>query len=154
MQMLRFLIALPLGLFVMFAVISSVEFLAHQIAPPSEEMKAAVQLHLQGDPGAAEALRTALPTVSWISHAGVVLAWIVGAVGGTFASCRMSGRFETVFGVAIGLLVALAAAANLLILPHPAWMWPAGLALPLAAAVAMGRWMENTRPEAPRPRGR
>jgi hypothetical protein len=141
MRFLRFALAFPIGLMVMFAVVSSVEFLGHQVAPPSPEMKAAIELHLKQDPGAAEAMRAALPTMPVLAFISVLLAWIAGAVGGTYAACRVAGAMQLPLGIAMGAMVALAALVNLLILPHPSWMWPAGLALPIAAGVLMGRWM-------------
>lgn len=143
MRFLRFALAFPIGLMVMFAVVSAVEFLGHQVAPPSDEMRAAIELHLKQDPGAAEAMRTALPTMPVLAFVSVLVAWIAGAVGGSFAAGRVAGAMQLPLGVAMGLMVSLAALVNLLILPHPAWMWPAGLLLPLVAGTLTGRWMRE-----------
>ena len=137
--MFRFLAALPVGLIVMFVVIAVVEAVGHQLFPPSDEMKRAIELLMKNDPAAQQAVRDALPTMSGASYLPVVLAWMLGAGAGAWTAATMGGRMHATFGIAIGLLVALLAAGNMLYLPHPMRMWPAGILLPIASAVVMAR---------------
>jgi hypothetical protein len=65
----------------------------------------------------------------------VLAAWCVGGAAGAWVAARVAGRMQLAFGVALGLVLMLSCAANLAMIPHPMWMWPAGLLLPFACAV-------------------
>lgn len=149
--MFRFLASLPVGLIVMFVVVAVVEMLGHEVFPPSDEMKRAIDLLMKNDPGAQQAIRDALPTMSNATFVPVVLAWMLGAGAGAWTSAAMAGRMHSTFGLAIGLLVALFAAGNMLAIPHPTWMWPAGILLPVASAMVMARAARRDGPAASQP---
>lgn len=60
----------------------------------------------------------------------VLVAWGLGALAGAYAATRI-GRHAGI-GYLIGVLIAAGAVANLLMIPHPAWMWAgAAIVIPL-----------------------
>ena len=143
---MRFRFAFPVGLLVMCAFVWLIEVIGQQLSPPSAEMRAAIALMLKGDPAAQQAMIDAAPTVTVANHLWVLGAWVTGAAAGAWAACRMAQRMQIPMALAIGILQALLAVTNMLFLPHPAWMWALGTALPLGAAVLVGRAMRNSAP--------
>jgi hypothetical protein len=148
MKLVRSLLPYLAGLFAMGLVSFAIEALGHWLFPPSPEMAHAIRLLQAGDQNGIQAMREALPTVPAASFLFVLLAWILGAIAMVYvavtvaayrtgapsaADCRRKG-------LRLGLVLALACASNLISLPHPAWMWPAGLLLPFATALGTS-WM-------------
>lgn len=73
----------------------------------------------------------------------VLAAWIVATfVGGLVAGWIARGNAVVVAAV-VGALVLAATIANLMLIPHPAWMAVAGVAGIVAAAFAAGRLMRK-----------
>ena len=62
----------------------------------------------------------------------VLLAWFAGALVGAWAANTMAKR--ALAGWIVGLLVVAAGISTMIMIPHPAWMWAAGIGLPLAGA--------------------
>lgn len=86
-----------------------------------------------------------LPTGAFVF---VIAAWAAGACGGA-ATARLltPGRGIRPACVVVTFLL-LATIANLVQIPHPAWMWPAGIAVaPLFGA--LGMWLTASRGESP-----
>jgi hypothetical protein len=70
---------------------------------------------------------SALPASALVA---VLVAWGLGALAGAYAATRI-GRHAGI-GYLIGVLIAAGAVANLLMIPHPVWMWAgAAIAIPL-----------------------
>jgi len=135
--MLRVIIALPVGLLVMGLLVFLLELVGHSVFPASREMQDAIGLWVANpdDPAARQAMSDALPTMPLGAHLSVLVAWCVGGAAGAWVAARVAGRMQLAFGVALGLVLMLSCAANLAMIPHPMWMWPAGLLLPFACAV-------------------
>lgn len=88
------------------------------------------------DRAAVAAAISALPATAFMA---VLVAWGLGALAGAYAASRI-GRHAGI-GYLIGVLIGAGAVANLLMIPHPIWMWAgAAIVIPLAtlAGVRMG----------------
>lgn len=121
----------------MMATVAAIESLGRRAFPIGPEMAAGIEL-LKTDPEAGrEAIRAALPTVPASSLAFVVLGWSAGGAAGAFLAGSIAARAHVPLGIAVAALLLLACVTNLAMIPHPAWMWPAGIVLPAGTAVAV-----------------
>ncbi|HEY0625158.1 MAG TPA: hypothetical protein VGD10_00335 [Allosphingosinicella sp.] len=68
------------------------------------------------------------------AFATVALAWGIGAFAGAWIATRIARRLAA--GWVVTLLILAACIANLVMIPHPTWMWAAGTVLPL-----VGGWL-------------
>lgn len=137
MRTFRLALALPAGLIIMMATVAAIESLGRRAFPIGPEMAAGIEL-LKTDPEAGrEAIRAALPTVPASSLAFVVLGWSAGGAAGAFLAGSIAARAHVPLGIAVAALLLLACVTNLAMIPHPAWMWPAGIVLPAGTAVAV-----------------
>lgn len=75
-----------------------------------------------------------LPTSAFLM---VCAAWVLGAGFGAWTAARLSPVGAFWVGSAVGGLILAGAFANLLAIPHPRWMWKAGLN-GIAAATVLG----------------
>ena len=136
-QTIRFALALPAGLVIMMATIAAVESLGHRAFPPGEAMDAAVRLLRTDVEAGRAAMRDALPTVPVGAFVSVLAAWMLGGAAGAFLAGSIAARAHLALGVAVAVLLLVACVTNLALIPHPAWMWPAGIVLPAGTAVAV-----------------
>jgi hypothetical protein len=137
---IRFALALPAGVLVLVAFTGFFEGLGKQIYPPSQEMLDAIALLRSGSDGAREALLTAMNGMPFGALAIVVAAWTLGAALGAFAACRVGGANCVPLSIAIAVIAVAFVAMNLVLIPHPAWMIAAGVVIPPAAAIGVGRF--------------
>jgi|SRR3954454_10644033 len=109
------------GAILAFLCISGLELLSQLIYPPPPGFDLA-------DPADLARLMHVMPAAALVL---VALGWFVGALAGAWAadSIARSGRA----GWIVALLVLAGAVLNMAMIPHPWWMWAAGIALPLAA---------------------
>jgi hypothetical protein len=68
----------------------------------------------------------AMPTGAFVM---VLLAWAVGAGTGAWVAARLAGRARLVHGLIVGALFLAAGIMNMLMVPHPIWMWIGGVAV-------------------------
>ncbi|MEM9644870.1 MAG: hypothetical protein AAF989_07740 [Planctomycetota bacterium] len=74
-----------------------------------------------------EGLSEWVRTLPWTAFAMLLVAWGLGCfVGGWVARRLAPGRGRTPAWIVVSLLT-IATASNLVMLPHPNWMWPAGM---------------------------
>ena len=66
------------------------------------------------------------------AKAMVLVGWFLGALLGGLAANVIARR--ALAGWIVALLVVAAGVATMMMIPHPAWMWAGGIALPLLAA--------------------
>ena len=85
----------------------------------------------------------ALPVGAFI---GVLLAWTLAAWAGACTAVRV-GR-HAALGLIIGIVLLTAAVANMLAIPHPAWLWAAAV-LAIPAATFAGMRMAAAAPSSP-----
>ncbi len=67
----------------------------------------------------------------------VVAGWGVATLAGSLLAARISGVATS--GWIVGVFFLISTVANLFSLPHPAWMWIAGIALPMPIAWMGGK---------------
>jgi hypothetical protein len=100
-------------------------------------MAAAVELAKTDVEAGRAAMRDALPTVPAGTFVSVLAAWMLGGAAGAFLAGSIAARAHLALGVAVAVLLLVACVTNLALIPHPAWMWPAGVVLPAGTAVAV-----------------
>lgn len=157
MRILVAVLAAFVGMSCMALVVSLVEALGHAAFPASPEMMAALEKLQAGDPTAREAMEAALPTMPAGSFAGIVVAWVLGAMVGPGCAAIVHGSLTRSlapatcrrFGIVFAALMLASCLANLLAIPSPAWMVAAGTVLPPAAALWVGFRMAANRSAPP-----
>ena len=109
------------GVVVAFACVMGIEMIGHGLYPPPAGLDvtdpADVARLMQDMPGAALAF--------------VVVAWFIGALLGAWAANAIA--HQALAGWIVALVIAVGAVATMAMIPHPAWMWAAGIGLPLIA---------------------
>ena len=124
---MRIALGIIAGIIVMVLVVFAVEYLGQQLYPLP------VGLNVLDS----EAMARYIETMPTQALACVALAWFLGALAGAFTADKIAHR--AVAGWVVAVLVIVFALLNLFTYPHPAWMWVAGIGLPLVAAVVARR---------------
>lgn len=110
---MRNLFAVVLGVAVAVFAIMVVELIGHAIYPPPSELRV-------DDP---EAVRHYIEQAPFLALAFVPIAWATGAFcGGAVAALVAGGRRPQRFGVVVGVVLLVASAMNLWVIPHPMWL--------------------------------
>jgi len=112
------------GVIVAFALVWFVENIGHSVYPPPADLDFA-------DADAMRAYIDALPVGALLFVAG---AWFLGTLGGIVTACRIGDAEPRTYTMVVGGLVLLATAANLIMIPHPAWFSITGVVGILVAA--------------------
>ena len=119
---MRILLGVIAGAVVAFLCVMAVEYAAHMVYPPPPGFDF-------NDP---EQLARAMASASTGAFAIVAAGWFVAALIGAWVGSAVAKR--ALAGWIVTLIVVAACIANLLMIPgHPAWMWAAGILLPLIA---------------------
>ena len=122
--MLRLILSIIAGVIIAFVIVMAGDMLSQSLAsssgPPPTDMT---------DRAALEAWMAGLPTVVFVA---MLATWTVAAFAAAAFAARF-GRRGTWPGWVAGGLFLCATAANLLMVPHPAWMAIAGVVLVVAA---------------------
>ena len=123
--MLRLILSIVGGVIIAFVIVMAGDMLSQSLAasagPPPTDMN---------DRAAMEAYMAGLPTMVFIA---MLATWTVAAFTAAAFAARFGRRGAWPGWVAGGLFLC-ATAANLLMIPHPAWMAIAGVVLVVAAA--------------------
>ncbi len=119
---MRMALGIIAGLVVAFLCVFAVEMVGHSLYPPPAGLDI-------NNPADQARVMEAMPAAA---KAMVLAAWFVGALAGAWTANRIAGR--SLAGWVVVLLVIAAGIATMVMIPHPAWMWAGGIALPLAAA--------------------
>lgn len=119
---MRLAMGIIAGIVVAFLCVFAVEFVGHSLYPAP----AGLDLH---NPADQARVMEAMPAAA---KAIVLVGWFVGALAGALVANRIAGR--SLAGWAVALLVIAAGVATMVMIPHPAWMWAGGIALPLLGA--------------------
>ena len=124
---MRIILGIVAGIVVAFVCVFGVETIGYGVYPPPPGLDA-------NNPRDLERLIAVMPTGALIF---VVAAWFAGALAGA-VTANLIAR-TAVAGWIVAVLVIAAGVATMVMIPHPAWMWAAGIALPLAAALIAAR---------------
>ncbi|HUD70774.1 MAG TPA: hypothetical protein VMQ62_02330 [Dongiaceae bacterium] len=127
---LRTILALVAGAVTAFLVIACLEQVGSALHPPPPGL----DMHDRA------AMRAFIATLPWTAFVLVLIAWGLGVCLGGYLAGRLAPRAPVLHASAITMLVALAAVANLLAIPHPAWFWASALIV-IAAAGHASRWL-------------
>lgn len=93
----------------------------------------------------ADALRELVNSMPVAAIGSVLLAWVIGALAGSWVAARVAMQWRIGHAGVIGAVVLAGAVANMLAIPHPAWVWVGAIVLiPLAGYVG-GRWAARVR---------
>lgn len=114
----RLMAAVLMGLIVAFAITFAIELLNSRIypLPPGTDYRDAASM------------RAALATLPPQALIGVLVGWFVAAVASAWVAMRIArGDRRPVW--LLGLLLLVAAIANMTLFPHPIWFWVIGVAL-------------------------
>lgn len=98
-----------------------------------------------------EALKSFIATLPAGAFLMVLLAWGLGTLAGAWVCARIAGRAMTTHGVVLGAMLLVAGVTNMLMIPHPVWMWIAAFLVFAVAGYAGGRLAEGRRATAGRP---
>ena len=128
---MRIALGIIAGIIVMVIGVSATQYLGHMIDPPPAGL----------DIWDRESMASYMETMPTRAVAFVALAWFVGALLGAWVANAIARR--AIAGWVIAVLVIVGALLNLFTYPHPAWMWVAGIGLPLLAA-ALARRLAKT----------
>ena len=105
------------GVLIAFGLVQVVEMAGHAVYPPPANLDFS-------DKEAMRAYVSSLPLGALLSVGG---AWFIGALGGTFAACKIGRAKPAVYALVIGGLMLAATASNLIMIPHPLWFSIAGV---------------------------
>jgi len=127
---LRTVLALVAGAVIAVLVISCIEWFGSLLNPPPPGL----------DMHDTAAMRAFIATLPWTAFLVVLAAWGMGVLSGGWLAGRLAPRAPALHALAITVLVAAGALANMLMIPHPAWFWVSAL-LVIAAAGHATRWL-------------
>jgi len=118
---MRIVLGVVAGILVAFLCVFGVEMVGHSLYPPPEG------LDLR-NPADVERLMASLPAMAFVFVLG---GWFLGSLLGAWTANAVANR--GLAGWIVVLVVVVAGIATMAMIPHPVWMWVAGIALPLAA---------------------
>ena len=125
--MFRNIIAVIAGIVVAGMTVATVEGLGHWLVPLPADL----------DTSDVEQLRAYAQDAPMSAMLMVIIAWTLGTFTGGVAAAWLGDRRPWLFAGSVALVVAMGAAANLIMLPHPTWFGIAGLAgIVIATVVA------------------
>ena len=118
---MRMILGIVAGVAVAMLCVFGVELVGHGLYPPPEGIDAS-------NPADLERMMASLPIGAL---AFVTVAWFVGALLGGLTANAIARR--ALAGWIVALLIIGAGVWTMLMIPHPVWMWAAGIGLPLIA---------------------
>jgi len=118
---MRIVLGVVAGVLVAFLCIYAIEWMGHGLYPAPEGIDF-------GDPADVERLMASLPATAFVFVLG---GWFIGSLLGAWTANAVANR--GLAGWIVVLVVVAAGIATMAMIPHPVWMWVAGIALPLAA---------------------
>ena len=133
--MLRSVLGVFVGIVIAVMLIAGIEQLGHRVYPPPASIRAAAEK--RDFQAVAKAVGEWMPTAPIGALVFPPLAWFGGTLAGCLAAVWIAGRAPFVHAGISAVLPLLGTIASLAMIPHPPWMWAAGLiGVPLAALVA------------------
>lgn len=122
--MIRNILAVVAGAVVAVALVAGIDALGHRVYPLPRGVD-------WNDPAVVAQVVRGMPVGAFLF---AVASWIVAAFAGAWLAARLAPSRKLVHGGVVGALMLAATIANLLMIPHPAWVILSGLAgVPLSA---------------------
>lgn len=90
------------------------------------------------EPGDVEALRTAMLDMPASAFAAILAGWGFGALIGGFVAGKLSQDAKRRDALLVGAVLLVLGIANMLMLPHPAWVWAAAVVVFLGGSYLGG----------------
>ncbi|MDQ3672815.1 MAG: hypothetical protein M3365_00335 [Gemmatimonadota bacterium] len=84
----------------------------------------------------------AMPTPAFVL---MLAGWVLAAGAGAYLAARLATRSAAMHGMIVSVFVLVATVANLAAIPHPTWLWPAGIILIPAAGWVAARLVKGVR---------
>ncbi len=109
--------AVLLGIFAAVAVIFLIESISHWLHPMPPGLQ----------PDDKEAMKNWIDTLPVSTMIITLLAWLLGAATGAYVANYLNFINGFRNAMTVGLFLLVATAMNLYQIPHPFWMWPAGI---------------------------
>lgn len=132
---IRSFLAIVAGVIVAGFVVVGIETIGQSVYPPPPGL----------DLKNPEVLRELLRSLPLGALGSVLLAWVIGALAGAWVAARIALQWRMGHAGVIGAVVICAAAVNMLMFPHPPWMWMGALVLIPLATYAGGRLVTRDR---------
>ena len=110
------------GIVVAGLCVFAIEFIGHSVFPPPADTDLSNPAHV-------ERLMATLPVGAFVF---VLVGWFVGALAGAWVAIRIAQ--QSLAGWIVAAFVICAGGYTMMIIPHPVWMWVAGIALPIVGA--------------------
>lgn len=129
MRVLRSVGAVIAGLILAALVVAAVEAVASKIYP----LPAGV------DPHSRDALKVSMAHAPVGALVMVLIAWAAATISGAWLAAKLAGRAQPTHGLIVGVILLIAGIANMLMLPHPLWMWVAGILMFLVGGYVGGK---------------
>src|SRR5688572_14484513 len=121
---MRVVLGVLAGVIVVFLCVAGIQAIGHMVDPPPADL----------DVWNREAMAAHIATLPLRAFLFVAGAWFARALRGAWVANAIGRR--ALGGWIVAVLVMVAALFNLFSFPHPAWMWAAGILLPL-----LGGWL-------------
>jgi hypothetical protein len=118
---MKIVLGVVAGIVVAFLCVLGIEMIGHLAFPPPPGIDLT-------DPAQVARIMENVPRAAL---AFVAAAWFIGALAGSWVANRVAGR--ALAGWSVVVLVLAAGVYTMTTIPHPAWMWAMGIALPLLA---------------------
>lgn len=129
---MRIVLGVVAGLVVAILCVFAIELVGHNLYPPPEGI----------DPSNPADLERLMASVPATALAFVAIAWFVGTLAGAWVANAIARR--ALAGWIVAALIIAGGLWTMITLPHPVWMWAAGVGLPLAAG-----WLAQRLAKAP-----
>jgi hypothetical protein len=122
--MVRSVVAVVLGIIFAVLVIAGVESIGSHVVPLPEGV----------NPQDMAAVRAAVANMPAGAFAFILFAWFLGTFIGAWFAARTAKRAPYAHAFIVGGVLLAAGIVSMTLLPHPSWVWIAGVACFLAAA--------------------
>jgi hypothetical protein len=138
---LRSILAVIVGTVVAMLVVTGFDLLSHILFP----LPAGV------DPTNAAELMAIAGQIPLGAFAVIITGWGVGSFIGAWLAGRIAGRGPLLHGMIVTVLLLIAGVTNLLLIPHPIWVWALGIAAFILGGYAGARLAAGRKPQAAPP---
>jgi hypothetical protein len=125
----RSVLAVIVGLVVASVIITAFEIVNSQVYPLPPGV----------DPTDQEALRAVAKDIPTGAFVLVIAGWAAGALAGAWSAGRIAGRSPLVHGLVVAVLLLTFGVINMLLIPHPLWVWLVGIVAFLGCGYAGAR---------------